>query len=1000
MYSVPSIPLIPGAKPVAARKKTSPKKIDSSPKKIDSSPKKIDSSAKKIDSSAGAKVPGQKAAKAPGQKAAKVTVKSAAKPAGSRAGGKRAKSGVESVRQLSQALPPLDRGHSEGCPALDPDQEKALELRHQKALLLSAGPGAGKTFTLNQIAGQLKKDDAGYKILVLMFNVAAEEQFLARLEAQGCQALPRQSYNPYEGAAGVLCCTFDKFAATVLRANRIDARSGGFYESKAKALQALEANPLPPGCVDYLIIDEAQDVAKEYVSFCQHLLPRVGHYVLAGDPRQELYEGAGWFSTQWASAPPEQKVTLRYNHRSDGAIVALLNEFSALHFPTLHHDQISTRPRTPGAVVFHEHAGDLDLIDMLEEGFRSAGFSEVYAIVPVTVQKFNLGPVTEAVVNRLGKRGLQANLLDGNFEGKNEGKFYAIGTCLKLKGTERRKVLSFAHHLPYHTYGVSENKWIKSTFVALSRAQDQLHIFLPSKPLPPIAPMAALREGARRADSEGEAEPPALIIPPLSVSDHMASCSLIEVAEAGRQPIPSLTLPDPLGGGKAALHYPAFNGVLVETALALQLGCPTEYWESVFRQGKGLNYFEVSKKAGTGGKLEAGLFRVDSKEAGLRPPCPKIAEVLVTRDKAPAYIEAYLSGETLGREVTRDEVSRTSESPESQESLTQAEELEAKRRRFDKIYALSAIKITSKIGEWWRATETWKENVGEAVMEYSRETSSLFDITPAWNERVGGRIGQLFLWGETDFILQAPAELEAEAQNAVVEVKFAAHNPEHLRQAGIYAALIGADRAFVLNAREGSLIRLEKIPSLRRVVMSALTVEALRIGYGVNARRLEKTDFWGNRLIISLERSCVFPGSVESGKNTLPLERSCVSPVEAGKISTPAGVSLYCGSSAESVFPGEDGSETFEAWLQKLAPYKLISLEEAFSYHAEWCRLNGWAEKKSPLLGIISSCMSPECEISLGKFSYQLGEICPAPYLKVLHGLLFLAASVNWAGAL
>jgi hypothetical protein len=111
---------------------------------------------------------------------------------------------------------------------------------------------------------------------------------------------------------------------------------------------------------DYVLIDEVQDVHGKLEDFANQLKSCAKRQtVLAGDPRQEIYPGARFFSDLWTTSSDEQKFILKYNHRSHPDIVHALNIYSSYCFKTLHHEQgalrLSTTPLTPLLV---EKSGD------------------------------------------------------------------------------------------------------------------------------------------------------------------------------------------------------------------------------------------------------------------------------------------------------------------------------------------------------------------------------------------------------------------------------------------------------------------------------------------------------------------------------------------------------------------------------------------------------------------------------------------------------------------
>ena len=197
-----------------------------------------------------------------------------------------------------------------------------------------------------------------------MFNVAAEKGMIARTEVMdGKIQKTGSSFSPWTPTAGVYCLTFNKLAYRIIKpgsssdaGGSSSAYSGGggggasafgdVPELEDQLPSATEIMMLKPliNAFDWILTDEGQDVTGKYSPFSDELIKWAKHVIVAGDPRQEIYSGARWFSDLYANCTEEQRFILRYNHRSHPYIVEALNTYSRFCFDTLHHDQIAARP--------------------------------------------------------------------------------------------------------------------------------------------------------------------------------------------------------------------------------------------------------------------------------------------------------------------------------------------------------------------------------------------------------------------------------------------------------------------------------------------------------------------------------------------------------------------------------------------------------------------------------------------------------------------------------
>ena len=336
--------------------------------------------------------------------------------------------------------------------------------------IIVAGPGTGKTTTACALTSRILREQPQARIAILAFNRMAQSTLESRLKLVGVKPMNKSQLR--SGSPGCYVLTFDKYMYHA----RQPAIEGGSYRMAFE--EALTVDPGEYEHWDWLIIDEAQDVSPNHSRLIEQLRLLAKHRVYIGDPKQELYPGAEWFSQLCTSSSIK---CLRYNHRSSQRVVEFLNRYSREHFPTLHYDQIpvrsgignvdfeisSTPGTTLGNLITRESPGD------------------IYGITPITVSKFNNDSVIGSIRQTIHEvhPGSYTTIMDTDSSGLTPGTYF-IGTSRKLKGTERKTVIVFQVDLPYLEYGVTSASLLKAIFVAISRGQDNVKIILSRPPAP------------------------------------------------------------------------------------------------------------------------------------------------------------------------------------------------------------------------------------------------------------------------------------------------------------------------------------------------------------------------------------------------------------------------------------------------------------------------------------------------------------------------------------
>lgn len=173
----------------------------------------------------------------------------------------------------------------ESIAAAEPSEEQqaVVDAGVDERILVIAGPGTGKTHTLQRRLTKLVEQDdvaAGY-IVVLSFSRAAVGEVRRRLRASGTDA------------ARVRTVTFDSFATSLLANNDpdgdwVDASYEGRIEAAINQIDQFDDDL---GDYEHICIDEVQDLVGVRMRFVQALLNRLdAGFTLLGDPAQGIYD--------------------------------------------------------------------------------------------------------------------------------------------------------------------------------------------------------------------------------------------------------------------------------------------------------------------------------------------------------------------------------------------------------------------------------------------------------------------------------------------------------------------------------------------------------------------------------------------------------------------------------------------------------------------------------------------------------------------------------------
>ena len=432
---------------------------------------------------------------------------------------------------------------------LDSDQQMVIDQSYQvEKMLIFAGPGSGKTTTL----AKLISCHASKRILVLSFTNSAVSELKRKLKAYGTSV----EKNVELGFNGVYLLTFHKYIWKRLTRYDLDFRQG-FLAGLAAGIQHWEH-------WDMLIVDETQDVLAEHFKLIKQIAQNTKQLIFAGDPRQEVYPGSTFFSLLWRQKN-FKKFKLRYNHRSCPKIVSMLNQFSAVHFPEFHYQQIAANKENGimQATVEENSIDDISKILVNQDS---------YLISPVSVKKYSS---TDSIMTQLrqsvfsesqGSKYLKVVTQENKTSKTNLNLSQVIyaGTSYFLKGTERESVAIVQANIPYHKLNLTYQQTIRLIFVALSRAKKNLYLFLDS-PIKSDGILACIADCFNLKVSKKKHYIPLTLPTRLSVVDDLLDCQI---------PFDSQDIADINKLDLSLAEAPDFCGLYVEGLICNYLGVP------------------------------------------------------------------------------------------------------------------------------------------------------------------------------------------------------------------------------------------------------------------------------------------------------------------------------------------------------------------------------------------------------------------------------------------
>lgn len=206
------------------------------------------------------------------------------------------------------------------------EQLAVIEAPASERLAVTAGPGAGKTYTLLKRAAHLIEEglEPATQLAIFSFSRAAVRNVAER--------------NDEEASLGRLFVrTVDSFASSLLFEAGVDA-DGRSHDARIElAIEVLESDWIRERLSEFrhVLIDEAQDVVGIRADFLRALLERLVRedsvgFTLFGDAAQAIYDFEMATSTtrlldsDWLESLGARAVTLEKNHRMEPARLAPL----------------------------------------------------------------------------------------------------------------------------------------------------------------------------------------------------------------------------------------------------------------------------------------------------------------------------------------------------------------------------------------------------------------------------------------------------------------------------------------------------------------------------------------------------------------------------------------------------------------------------------------------------------------------------------------------------
>ena len=278
---------------------------------------------------------------------------------------------LEVMRDVSEKFSIALSGSS-----LDHSQQKVASERPSARLVVTAGPGSGKTHTASARVIELVK--AGVRpanIFLITFTRVAAYEISERVAA----ALADLVYG-----SAVQCFTLDSFAWHLIDALSENSEALGYDHSIRRARRILNVRDQRMvewiGRIEHLIIDEAQDIVGIRQEFCNGLveaLPASSGATVFGDAAQAIY--GAWADQEardvsskenlhslLSASPDWQKLELGLNHRTTSSkLKAMVLQARGI----LGDDKLEPEERYMAVRESIEKAASTQSVDLLDPRF-------------------------------------------------------------------------------------------------------------------------------------------------------------------------------------------------------------------------------------------------------------------------------------------------------------------------------------------------------------------------------------------------------------------------------------------------------------------------------------------------------------------------------------------------------------------------------------------------------------------------------------------------------
>ena len=363
--------------------------------------------------------------------------------------------------------------------------------------ILHAGPGAGKTTTVCNLAYDTMISNPDSRILFITFTkagVSAIEEKMGILDIF-CNNFVQSYHDMSKNYPGIYITTFNAYGQhreyyDKLSYREVDEEKSITYESLDDLCES--ENPEPSKRTydeslalhsafglqtwenwDLLIVDECQDILPKHETIINQIESLGKRVAYAGDPRQAIYHGATFFN-KLCNSNELPIYYLEYNYRSSPEIVNLLNYYSRAIFVdnNIHRDQkaFNESQNIDISVKYNKYNSCKEIADNL----CSETYLDSYIICPKTYNKFGFGDRIDKIRQYCFNKGRHCTIKNNC----NSNKYIKIGNPNSLKGLESSLVVVYLGFMP--DYGkfvdVSQYEMACHMYVALSRARNKLHI--------------------------------------------------------------------------------------------------------------------------------------------------------------------------------------------------------------------------------------------------------------------------------------------------------------------------------------------------------------------------------------------------------------------------------------------------------------------------------------------------------------------------------------------